>query len=197
MPTLNAFISRTLGRLAPHDATLRLYTQIALVGCAVDLLTKELAERMLADHSVALGKHMALMLVWNLGAAGGVQLGPFTATLNVLVTVLAIGMVMVVVRPIAAIDRRAPLPLGLVTGGALGNLLSIVVGPEGVADFLAVPVSADTTIVVNVADLLLWSGSLLLVPVVVRLLAAHRAERAAKMAPLAPIPAAVVLQKPM
>lgn len=165
---------------------MRQFARIALLGCALDLATKEVAVRALGDQMVGLGSRFSLMLVWNLGAAGGVQVGPLTAGLNVLVTLLAIGLVATVVRPIAALDRRAPLPLGLVSGGALGNLLSIVAGPEGVADFLAVRLSADTTIVVNVADLLLWTGSLLLVPVAMRLLQAHRAERLARtMTPVA------------
>lgn len=173
-------IRRLLDRIAPSDAVMRQYARIALLGCAFDLVTKEVAVRALGDQLIGLGSRFSLMLVWNLGAAGGVQVGPLTASINVLVTLLAIGLVATVVRPIAAIDRHAPLPLGLVTGGALGNLLSIVAGPEGVADFLGVRVSADTTIVVNIADLLLWSGALLLVPVALRLLQAHRAERLAR-----------------
>ena len=180
MRTFALPIRRLLDRVAPSDAVMRQFARIALIGCAFDLATKELAVRVLNDQMIGLGSRFSLMLVWNLGAAGGVQIGPMTAGINAIVTVLAIGLVATVVRPIAALDPRAPLPLGLVSAGALGNLLSIVAGPEGVADFLGVRLTADTTVVVNVADLMLWTGSLLLVPVALRLLQAHRAERVAR-----------------
>ena len=80
---------------------------------------------------------------------------------------------------LAAIDRRAIPALGLVTGGAIGNLASMMAGPPGVADFIGIRLSADTTMVANVADFALWSGALLLVPVALKLVRLVRAERAA------------------
>jgi lipoprotein signal peptidase len=88
-------------------------------------------------------------------------------------------MVTRIVAPLAAVDPRATLALSLVTGGAIGNLASMLAGPEGVADFLAVRIGDATTIVMNGADLLLWSGALMLVPVVARLVRAVRSERSA------------------
>ncbi|MBL0169744.1 MAG: signal peptidase II [Gemmatimonadaceae bacterium] len=95
-------------------------------------------------------------------------------------TLAAIAMVVRIVSPLAAVDPRATLALGLLTGGAFGNLASMLTGPEGVADFLAVQLGDSATVVMNVADLLLWGGALLLVPVVVRLVSAVRAERSAR-----------------
>ena len=73
--------------------------------------------------------------------------------------------------------------LGLVSGGALGNLASIVAGPKGVADFLAVRLTQNVTMVANVADLFLWSGALMLIPVAITVLRMARAERGAKGVP--------------
>ena len=120
------------------------------------------------------------MLVYNTGPAGGYSIGPFTWTLNVLVTVAALAMVMRIVQPLSALDRRATLALGLLSGGAFGNLSSILVGPSGVADFLAVHLGRDTTIVMNVADLMLWSGALMLLPVVLKMIGLVRLERATR-----------------
>jgi hypothetical protein len=53
----------------------------------------------------------------------------------------------------------------------------------GVADFLAVRLTDDLTMVANVADLFLWSGALALIPVGATLVRMARAERAAR-APL-------------
>ena len=87
---------------------------------------------------------------------------PFTWVLNVFVTVLALGLVLSVVRAMASVDSRSTEALGLVSGGALGNLASIVAGPKGVADFLAVRLTDETTMIANVADLFLWAGALAL-----------------------------------
>lgn len=163
------------------DSALRRYLGIAVAACGVDLLTKEIAVRSLGETGlVTLTERLSLTLVWNTGAAGGVSIGPLTWLLNVVVTVLALGLVMSVVRAMAAVDSRSTMALGLVSGGALGNLASIVAGPHGVADFLAVRLTDDLTMVANVADLFLWVGALALVPVASTLVRMARAEKAAK-----------------
>lgn len=172
-----------------RDIALRRFFGIAVTASAVDLLTKEVAVRSLGETGlVTITERLSLTLVWNTGAAGGVSLGPFTWMLNVIVTVLALGLVISVVRPMAAVDARSTLALGLVSGGAAGNLASILAGPVGVADFLAVRLTDDLTMVANVADLFLWVGALLLVPVgatLVRMARAERAERVSLDAELA------------
>ena len=162
-----------------QDAAIRRYCGIAIAACGVDLLTKEIAVRSLGETGlVTLTDRLSLTLVWNTGAAGGVSVGPFTWLLNVVVTVLALGLIVSVVRAMAAVDARSTMALGLVSGGALGNLASIVAGPRGVADFLAVPLTDEATMVANVADLFLWVGALALVPVGATLVRMARAEKA-------------------
>ncbi len=154
------------------------FLAVAAIAATMDLLSKELATGLLSDgRFVALSDRLGFMLVYNTGSAGGFSIGPFTRSINVVVTMLAIGMVMRIVSPLASVDARAALPLGLLTGGALGNLASMLAGPAGVADFLAVRVGHSAMIVMNIADLFLWVGALLLAPVVLRLLGAIRAER--------------------
>jgi lipoprotein signal peptidase len=68
--------------------------------------------------------------------------------------------------------------MGLVAGGALGNLASIVGGAHGVPDFLALRLS-EAWVIFNVADVGLWIGAALLVPVVLGLMRIIRAERRA------------------
>jgi len=155
------------------------YVAIAAAAAAADLLTKQAAVSLLGDRVVPLLDRLALMLVWNMGGAGGVMVGPYTWQLNVITTVMAIALISFVATALAAVDRRATLALGLISGGALGNLASMLAGPEGVADFLAVQFSSELTIVMNVADLALWFGALSLGPVVVTLVKAIRAERRA------------------
>jgi signal peptidase II len=153
---------------------------LAALAASVDLLTKALATGLLSDgRSMLFSDRLGLMLVYNTGGAGGLMIGPYTWALNIIVTLGAILMVTRIVAPLAAVDPRATLALSLVTGGAIGNLASMLAGPEGVADFLAVRIGDATTIVMNGADLLLWSGALMLVPVVARLVRAVRSERSA------------------
>lgn len=164
------------------DPVTRRYLGITMAACLVDLATKWVAVRSLGEWGLyPLSERFWFTLVWNTGAAGGVSIGPFTWLINVIVTVAALYLVMTVVRPMAAVDPRATISLGLVSGGAFGNLFSIVAGPRGVADFIAIRLTEETTMVANVADLFLWAGALMLVPVgatLVRLVRAERAEHA-------------------
>ena len=148
------------------------------VVAAVDLLSKEVAVRSLGSAGVVpFTDRFSLFVVFNTGSAGGVEVGPYTWQLNVLVTLLAVGLIASVVQAMAAVDRRATRALAIVAGGAVGNLLSMLFGPEGVADFLAVRLTSDTTIVANVADLALWTGAAMLAPVALLLTRMARAER--------------------
>ena len=146
---------------------------------AVDLLSKDVAVRSLGSAGVVpFSDRFSLFVVFNTGSVGGVHVGPYTWQLNVLVTLMAVGLIASVVQAMATIDRRATRALGFVAGGAVGNLLSMLFGPEGVADFLAIRLTTETTIVANVADLALWAGAAMLAPVALRLLRMARAERA-------------------
>lgn len=177
MRSLSSKVQRSV-----EDPVVRRYLIIAVMTCLVDLCTKEIAVRSLGEHGlVTLSERFALMLVWNTGSAGGLSIGPFTTELNVLMTLLALGLVFSVVRPMAAVDARAVLPLALVTGGAVGNLLSMLGGPPGVADFIGIRVTRETTIVANLADFSLWSGAMLLAPVALTLIRMVRAERRVEM----------------
>ena len=152
---------------------------LTAIAASVDLLTKAIATSALRDGQViALTRRMALMLVYNTGATGGASWGAFTGVLNIAATVGAIAMVIWIIKPLAVVDSRALLALSLVTGGALGNLASMLAGPAGVADFFAVRLGDYAPIVMNVADLLLWGGAILLMPVIVTLVRAVRAGRA-------------------
>lgn len=161
-----------------RDTAMRKYLLVGALACSADLLTKELAVRVLGpDGLVPLSERFMLMLVWNTGSAGGVSLGPLTTQINVVVTVIALALVSLVVRPLAMVSPSAIRSLALIAGGASGNLLSMVAGPEGVADFIGIRLSAQTTIVANIADFCLWTGAILLMPTVVMLIRLLRQDR--------------------
>jgi signal peptidase II len=157
------------------------YIGVTLGAALVDWGSKLVAIRQLTDNTVMFGSRFALMLVYNPGGAGGVSWGPHTWLINVCLTAFSVLIISGIVAQLAKIDRRAAIALGLVAGGAVGNLLTMVSDPRGVADFLAFR-SGERAIICNVADLSLWSGALLLLPVVRSLILAIRLEQHAKAA---------------
>lgn len=176
----SSVVLESSGLSARSSSVLARFALIATLAAAADLLTKAVATAFLSDgRFIELSTRTAFMLVYNTGSAGGASIGPYTWAINVGVTAAAILMIMRIVSPLSAVDSRATRALALVCGGAFGNLASMLGGPEGVADFIAVDLPNGATIVMNVADLLLWGGALMLLPVVGRLIAAVRAERVA------------------
>lgn len=159
-----------------HAVGLR-FVAWATVALVADLGTKYWAVTSLSDRTVVMSDWFSLMLVFNTGVAGGASIGPYTWLFNVLSTLATVALVVSVVLPLARVDSRASLAMGLVAGGASGNLASIIGEPRGVPDFLAQRVG-DAIIVYNVADIALWIGAAILVPVTFGLVKAVRAERA-------------------
>jgi signal peptidase II len=158
------------------------YASIALLVLMADVASKFGAAQLLGmDRVVPLGDRFALMLVYNTGMAGGGSIGPYTTHVSVAVTFIAMALITAIVVPLGQLERKAPLALGLIAGGAAGNLASMLFGPPGVADFIALRLGAHA-VVFNVADLGLWIGAVALLPVVRRLLHAIRLERQAAMA---------------
>jgi len=171
-------VSRLFSLTADSDRIVAQYLGVAFAAAAIDWLSKYIVVSVFGDGGgVPLGDRFSVLVTYNLGSAGGVMVGPYTWHLNVLVTAIAITLISSIVRQLGVVDRNAAKALGLVAGGALGNMGSMLLGPEGVADFFAIRMSAHTTIVMNIADAALWTGAVLLIPVIVRLVQAIRAER--------------------
>ena len=170
---------------AEEGALARRFFPLALLVALVDLVTKALAVAWLAP-GVTLGAALPLRLhlVYNAASAGGVSLGEGTRTLNVAATGVVIGLLVMLVPALTRVDRRAPLALALVAGGGLGNLASLLGSAPGVPDFLAIP-HAGGAWVVNVADLALLAGLLLLGRTVWAIVRAIRLQGAGHPVPVA------------
>lgn len=151
------------------------YLAVLLVALAIDLVTKSWAVSALAAGAVVLTDSFALMLIFNSGLAGGASIGPLTWPVNMVTTVASILLVSSVVYPLAQVSPRATLAMGLIAGGASGNLVSLVAEPRGVPDFLAVHVGSSA-LVFNMADVALWLGAGILVPITVGLFRTIRAQ---------------------
>ncbi|MFM1722299.1 signal peptidase II [Rhodococcus sp. PAM 2766] len=141
---------------------MRMLVVIAIVVLALDLLTKVLAVALIdpRDPVRIIGDTVTLTLIRNPGAAFSMATG-----MTWLLTLVAVGVVVGVIR----IGRtlRSPwwaLGLGLVLGGALGNLIDRIFRSPGplqghVVDF----VSVGWWPVFNVADSSIVCGAVLLV----------------------------------
>ena len=158
---------------AEPTASLSLFFSIACGAAALDLASKQWAVATLDGRHVALAPRVSLGLVLNTASAGGVWLGQHTWALNALATLLAIVLTATVVLPLARLDRAAPLMLGLIAGGGLGNLASMLISPRGVPDFIALHYTGGA-IVVNVADLIVLAGLALLLRSIARVAGAMR-----------------------
>lgn len=134
---------------------------LLLLVAALDLATKALAVRLLAGAEWVTSGPFALGLVFNRGTAGGLSLGDHTRAINFASTGIVVGVLVMLAPVLARIDRRAPVALALAAGGGLGNLVSLAQSSRGVPDFLGVRYGAGA-LVVNVADLAMLAGLVLL-----------------------------------
>ena len=64
--------------------------------------------------------------------------------------------------------------LGLIAGGAIGNLVSLLVSPAGVVDFIAIQRADGAGIVLNVADIGAYAGVAMLMRTTAMVIAAIR-----------------------
>jgi len=130
-----------------------------------DVVTKYLAHVLLQPTyrpRDVLGDAVRLTLVSNPGAAFGLHLGQYARWIF---TVLTIGAVFVLVRLLRETspgDRIRLAAIGLVLGGAIGNLINRLWSSRGVVDFLDLGVGDLRWPTFNVADIGVSIGAFLL-----------------------------------
>ncbi len=135
----------------PHRSRIRLVVLLAAALVVLDQVTKALAVSYLSDRDPIelLGGAVTLRLVRNGGAAFGLAAG-FTIVL----TLIAVVVSFVIVRMARRLTNlQWAIALGLLLGGAVGNLIDRIFRPPGVfqgrvVDFIDSPV----TLVFNLAD---------------------------------------------
>ncbi|MGQ0639302.1 MAG: signal peptidase II [Gemmatimonadaceae bacterium] len=136
--------------------------RVALLVAIGDLVTKQAAVLALAGDDAVYTSWLRLTLVHNDAAAFGISLGAYTFHVNLLVKLAAVMLMLAACRDLARIDRDAPVALGLIVGGALGNLASLLLHPAGVVDFIAVAIADGQELVLNGADIAAYAGLALL-----------------------------------
>jgi signal peptidase II len=148
----------------PSAADRRLFWAAAAAVVGLDLVTKLVAEaRLLRTTGLeVMGDWFQLRLVYNPGAAFGLHVGPYSRWVFFAVAIVAVVVLVRMSRTSPASDRFRQLALGLITGGAAGNLIDRIRNPQGVVDFLDVGIGAYRWPTFNAADIAVTCGALAL-----------------------------------
>ena len=132
---------------------------------ALDVVTKYLAHTQLLPAYLPqniIGDTVRLTLVYNPGAAFGLNLGPASRWIFLALTVGALFILGRLYRVTKAGEWARALALGLVCGGALGNLINRIWLARGVVDFIDVGVGDWRWPTFNIADIGISIGAFLL-----------------------------------
>jgi signal peptidase II len=141
-----------------------LFWPLLVVTLVLDVVTKAIAERTLMrgiPHEV-LGNTLQLKLVYNPGAAFGLDLGPNSRWIFAVLTVVALFILARLYRTTRVGDATRVAALALVCAGAVGNLIDRVRSVFGVVDFIDVGVGSARWPTFNVADMAVSVGAGLL-----------------------------------
>ncbi|MEO6444885.1 MAG: signal peptidase II [Gemmatimonadaceae bacterium] len=144
---------------------------LAAIVLSADVVSKRLAEEALqpvhVPHDV-IGDVVRFTLTYNPGAAFSMSLGAFSRWGF---TILALVVLVVLWRTYAEAlpgDGMQGAALGLIAGGALGNLTDRLRHSAGVVDFIDVGIGDTRFWTFNVADMGVTQGAILLALVMLR-----------------------------
>ncbi len=142
----------------------RIFWAAALVVVGLDVVTKLIAEAtlLLTPGIPVIGDWFQLRLVYNRGAAFGLHVGPYSRWVFFGVAIVAVLVLNRMSVQTSLGDRFRQLALGLVAGGAAGNLIDRIRSGRGVVDFLDVGVGSLRWPTFNVADIAVSCGGIAL-----------------------------------
>jgi signal peptidase II len=142
----------------------RRFGLIVLAVVALDLVTKLVAVRALPPYRGVplLGDAFQLRLVYNSGAAFGLNVGDHSRWIFMGLSVAAIVVLVSMLRATRPGDWLRLYALAAICAGAFGNLIDRVRSARGVVDFLDVGVGALRWPTFNVADMAVTCGALAL-----------------------------------
>jgi signal peptidase II len=142
-----------------------LFWPILFVVVIVDVITKAVAERQLLPRGIpheVVGSSLRFTLVYNPGAAFGLNLGPQSRWIFAGLTLVALVILSRLYRTTRVGHTARTVALALVCAGAIGNLLDRVRSFFGVVDFIDVGVGDARWPTFNVADMAVSVGAALL-----------------------------------
>ena len=128
-----------------------------------DVITKQLAVAILSRRQIPLlGDWLSFQLVYNTGAAFGLHVGEYSRWVFMLLAIVALVVLGSMVRQTDGSHPARLAALGLVCGGAVGNLIDRIASAKGVVDFVDVWIGPFHWPTFNVADMAVSCGAVLL-----------------------------------
>lgn len=164
---------------SPEQGRGRIFWPVLITVILSDIVTKWIAVSDLYPRGVpreVFGDVVRLTLVYNRGAAFGLHLGQYSRWIFLVLTIAALVILAQLYRQTSVRDVARTLAISLVSGGAIGNLIDRVRGPQGVVDFIDIGFGDLRWPTFNVADMAVSTGAVLLAWV---LWGEERSERAA------------------
>ncbi|MEX0893342.1 MAG: signal peptidase II [Gemmatimonadota bacterium] len=130
----------------------------------LDVVTKAAVQRMLREYDQVpvVGEYVRLTYIHNPGAAFGIQLGPYSREIFLVLSLVALVALLVMYWFTPTADRSRLSAIALICAGAFGNLIDRVRLERGVVDFLDVGVGTIRWPVFNVADVAVTTGAIIL-----------------------------------
>ena len=143
-----------------------LFWGVALAVVALDFITKQVAVATLSSAPTSvLGQWLTLRLVYNPGAAFGIYVGESSRWIFMALALIALAVLATLARQTRPTQWTRLLALGLVCGGAVGNLVDRLRSARGVVDFIDVHIGSFHWPTFNVADMAVTCGALALAAV--------------------------------
>lgn len=157
----------------------KIFWPVVVTVVVSDIITKLIAVSDLYPRGIpreVFGDVVRLTLVYNKGAAFGLDVGQYSRWIFLALTIAALVILAQLYRATPAREIARTLAIALVSGGAIGNLIDRVRGPQGVVDFIDIGFGSMRWPTFNVADMAVSTGAVLLAWV---LWGEERSERAA------------------
>lgn len=148
----------------PNGRSYRLiFWGVGVTVVAADFVTKAVAVNTLSRIPVrVVGDWLLLRLVYNPGAAFGINVGEHSRWVFMALALIALVVLGAMAQRTHASQWFRLTALGLVCGGAVGNLLDRIRSAQGVVDFIDVWIGPFHWPTFNVADIAVTCGALAL-----------------------------------
>ncbi|MBA2687283.1 MAG: signal peptidase II [Gemmatimonadaceae bacterium] len=143
-----------------------IYYPLAAVWLIADFLTKRWVFGYLTEHGGSqqiFGDYLRLTLALNRGMAFGFSFGEWSRLILICFVLITIALIYHLYRQTSDSETTQAVALGLITGGALGNLVDRLTSARGVVDFIDVGIGTHRFWLFNVADAGVSIGGALLV----------------------------------
>ncbi len=142
-----------------------LFWSVLVVVVIADVITKAIAVYSLAPQRIpheVIGESVRFTLVYNPGAAFGLNVGEYSRWIFMVLTIGALVILGRLYRQTRDGDLQRTLAIALVCAGAVGNLIDRIRSPLGVVDFIDVGFGDMRWPTFNVADMAVSVGAFLL-----------------------------------